>query len=261
MAKVLMNMAKVNVSLAGRVIFENVNLELQMGQRIGLVGPNGAGKSTLMKVMAGELMPDQDANGGEVFRAPGLTVARLEQEPALARERTVLQEALTAVPQMAEIEDQLRLLEEQMSDPAVYSSETRLNKVLGRHAKLLAEQERLGGRRYHRNHFRYTSRYISAPAYKKRHRYRPRHHGDDYRWQPDRRWSGHRPRRSEAHVAASQAQHRQLLRSPLPTRSSAHRATRQGSLHRSVRWPHRWGRKRGSAFWLNTPSCIATGRG
>ena len=148
MAKVLMNMAKVNVSLAGRVIFDNVNLELQMGQRIGLVGPNGAGKSTLMKVMAGELMPDQDANGGEVFRAPGLTVARLEQEPALAPERTVLQEALTAVPQMAKIEDQLRLLEEQMSDPAVYSSETRLSKVLGRHAKLLAEQERLGGRRY-----------------------------------------------------------------------------------------------------------------
>jgi ATP-binding cassette subfamily F protein 3 len=148
MAKVLMNLAKVTVSLAGRAIFESINLELQTGQRVGLVGPNGVGKSTLMKVMAGELAPDQDVGGGEVFRAPGLTSARLEQEPTLNHERTVLQEALTAVPQMTEIENQLCRLEEQMSEPVVYGDEARLSKVLGRHAKLLDEQERLGGRRY-----------------------------------------------------------------------------------------------------------------
>ncbi len=100
------------------------------------------------------------------------------------------------------------------------------------------------GRRYHRNHFRYTSRYISAPAYNKRHRYRSRYHGDDDRWQPDRRWSGHRPSRHERHAAASQSQHRQLLRSPLPTRSSSHRpirreinSVRQGRERSSVHRP------------------------
>lgn len=152
MAKVLMNLAKVTVSLAGRTIFENVSLELQMGQRVGLVGPNGSGKSTLMKIMANELSPDGVAegssDGGEVFRAAGVTWARLEQEPLLAHDRTVLQEALTALPQMAEIEEQMRLLEEQMADPAVYEYGDRLAKVLNRHARLLDEQERLGGRRY-----------------------------------------------------------------------------------------------------------------
>jgi ATP-binding cassette subfamily F protein 3 len=152
MAKVLMNLAKVSISLAGRPIFDGVSLELQAGQRVGLVGPNGAGKSTLMKVMANELSPDGVAegvtDGGEVFRAPGLTWARLEQEPELAHDRTVLQEALTAVPQMAEIEEQMRRLEEQMADPAVYEDGDRLTKVLNRHARLLDEQERLGGRRY-----------------------------------------------------------------------------------------------------------------
>jgi ATPase subunit of ABC transporter with duplicated ATPase domains len=80
MAKVLMNLARVSISLAGRIIFENVSLELQMGQRVGLVGPNGAGKSTLMRVMSDELVPDGvtegKPDGGEVFRASGLTWAR-----------------------------------------------------------------------------------------------------------------------------------------------------------------------------------------
>jgi ATP-binding cassette subfamily F protein 3 len=147
-----MNLAKVSVSLAGRSIFDNVSLEMQMGQRIGLVGPNGAGKSTLMKVMSGEISPDGAAervpDGGEVFRASGLNFARLEQEPELANDRTVLEEALTALPEMAAADRRLRQLEEQMATPAVYEDTARLNKVLDRHARLLDEQERLGGRRY-----------------------------------------------------------------------------------------------------------------
>jgi ATP-binding cassette subfamily F protein 3 len=144
MATVLLNLARVSISLAGRTIFDDVSLELQMGQRIGLVGPNGAGKSTLMKVMSGEMVPD----GGELFRASGLSWARLEQEPELAQDRTVLQESLTAVPKMADLDAQLRQLEAQMATPAVYEDSTRLNKVLDRHARLLDEQEQLGGRSY-----------------------------------------------------------------------------------------------------------------
>jgi len=147
-----MNLARVSVSLAGRMIFDSVSLELQMGQRVGLVGPNGAGKSTLMKVMANDIAPDGPSegvpDGGEVFRVSGLTWARLEQEPILVHDRSVLEEALTAVPEMALVEDQLRALEQKMADPAVYEDVKQLNKVLNQHARLLDEQERLGGRRY-----------------------------------------------------------------------------------------------------------------
>jgi len=38
-------------------ILANINLNLQVGQRIGLLGVNGAGKSTLIKTIAGELPP------------------------------------------------------------------------------------------------------------------------------------------------------------------------------------------------------------
>ena len=41
-----------------------------------LIGRNGTGKSSLLKVIAGEVPPD----GGTIWRAPGLRVARLEQD-------------------------------------------------------------------------------------------------------------------------------------------------------------------------------------
>ncbi|MCZ7630186.1 MAG: ATP-binding cassette domain-containing protein [Microthrixaceae bacterium] len=40
-----------------RVLFEDVELLLDRGERLGVVGPNGSGKSTLLEVIAGRLVP------------------------------------------------------------------------------------------------------------------------------------------------------------------------------------------------------------
>jgi ATP-binding cassette, subfamily F, member 3 len=40
------------------VVFKDVNLHVDRGDRIALVGPNGVGKSTLMRMLSGEEMPD-----------------------------------------------------------------------------------------------------------------------------------------------------------------------------------------------------------
>ena len=41
MAEILVNLDKVTVSLSGKVIFAELDWELQQEQRVGLVGPNG----------------------------------------------------------------------------------------------------------------------------------------------------------------------------------------------------------------------------
>lgn len=144
MAGILINVVDIRVSLSGRQLFDGVSLEVQQGQRIGLVGPNGSGKSTLLKVMAQELAPE----AGEIFRATDLSWGILAQEPHMPPERTVFEEALTAVPELSALEADLDRLEAQMADPEVYDDYARLEKLLKRHTRLLDRYESLGGPRY-----------------------------------------------------------------------------------------------------------------
>lgn len=144
MAEILVNLDNIGISLAGKPIFENLSWEIQHNQRIGLVGPNGAGKSTLMKILAQELSADR----GQIFRKSGLTCGRLEQEPVLTPGRTVLEETMTAQPQITTIEEKMAALEKEMGDPAVYGDTVRLDRVLSQHDELVAQYERVQGARY-----------------------------------------------------------------------------------------------------------------
>ena len=48
----------VTVRLGGRTIIDGASASIPPGGRVGLIGRNGAGKSTLMKVLVGQLDPD-----------------------------------------------------------------------------------------------------------------------------------------------------------------------------------------------------------
>ena len=72
----LLSLRRVSFSWAEPLLLDAVDLEIGQGERIGLLGRNGTGKSTLMRILAGEIEPDD----GEILRASGVRVARLVQE-------------------------------------------------------------------------------------------------------------------------------------------------------------------------------------
>src|SRR6185312_16127197 len=49
----------ITVRLGGRTILDRATAAIPSGRRVGLIGRNGAGKSSLMKVIVGELEPDE----------------------------------------------------------------------------------------------------------------------------------------------------------------------------------------------------------
>jgi ATP-binding cassette subfamily F protein uup len=63
-------------TLGGRRLFENLDLVLAPGVRIGLVGANGSGKTTLLKILEGKLEPDE----GAIRRADQLRIVSFAQD-------------------------------------------------------------------------------------------------------------------------------------------------------------------------------------
>jgi ATPase subunit of ABC transporter with duplicated ATPase domains len=68
-----------------RIVFEDVSVGIDDGDRIGIVGRNGDGKSTLLKLLSGLMEPD----AGRVTRRGGTTVGVLSQTDDLDDARTV----------------------------------------------------------------------------------------------------------------------------------------------------------------------------
>ncbi len=81
----LLRLDRVDLHFGTHVILDGVSLNLEAGDRLGLLGRNGAGKSTLFKILAGEIAPDD----GERWLAPTAKLARLEQELPGADDQTV----------------------------------------------------------------------------------------------------------------------------------------------------------------------------
>jgi len=72
----LLNLKNLSLNLGSTVLLDQVELNLERGERLCLVGRNGTGKSTLMKVIAGNIQADS----GEIVRAQNLRVAQLPQD-------------------------------------------------------------------------------------------------------------------------------------------------------------------------------------
>ncbi len=76
----LISISNAGVALKDGFLFQNLDLGIDSGERIGLVGKNGTGKTTLLKLIAGS-MP---ADSGQMARRRGLAVSTLEQMPSFA---------------------------------------------------------------------------------------------------------------------------------------------------------------------------------
>lgn len=72
----LLRFEKVSLAYGDQPLLEHAEFQIRRGERVCLLGRNGAGKSTMMKLVAGNIMPDD----GTVWRKPGLKAGVLNQD-------------------------------------------------------------------------------------------------------------------------------------------------------------------------------------
>jgi ATPase subunit of ABC transporter with duplicated ATPase domains len=78
---------RLHLEFPTRVIFDEVTVGLNEGDRVGIVGRNGDGKSTLLSLLAGRMEPD----GGRVTRRRDVRLAMLDQADTVDSSLTVAQ--------------------------------------------------------------------------------------------------------------------------------------------------------------------------
>ena len=120
----------------GRKILDGFSLQVDTGERVGLLGRNGAGKTTIFRIITGEVEADE----GTVTIAPGKRVGLISQIPVYPEGYTVEDVLDTAFERLHNIERELAELGMKMGDHPTQS-------VMERYDKLTAAFEAGGG--YH----------------------------------------------------------------------------------------------------------------
>lgn len=109
---IICTMNGVSQAYGGTQIFENIQLEIKEGEKIGLVGRNGSGKTTLMKLIAQVEQP----GSGTIHWKKGCSIGYLEQIPNYSRGIIVKDVLRSTFYDLLEKEKQMQSLEMKMSN-------------------------------------------------------------------------------------------------------------------------------------------------
>lgn len=94
----ILSIENLTKSYGDRILFTDLTLGVDEGEKIGIVAKNGTGKSTLLRILAGHEAPDS----GTVTISRGIRVGYLEQLPDFRPGATVIEAALDGEGPLAE---------------------------------------------------------------------------------------------------------------------------------------------------------------
>ncbi len=101
-------------SFPDKELFKSITLTIRSGMRVGLVGANGTGKTTLLRMILKEETPDS----GTVIVDKGQRLGYLPQDIISGTGKTILQEVLSAWPEVGTLEEQIYQISQAISrDP------------------------------------------------------------------------------------------------------------------------------------------------
>lgn len=136
-----LTLENVTKTFGEKVLFNQINLQINKGDKIALVAKNGSGKTTLLKVIAGKEASEGEAS--KLILRRGIRVGYLEQEPEFREENTILDEVFTSDNKMirairryekamivGDQPDEIQASINQMDDLKAWDFEARIKEIL-----------------------------------------------------------------------------------------------------------------------------------
>ncbi|MEE2731522.1 MAG: ATP-binding cassette domain-containing protein [Pseudomonadota bacterium] len=108
----LLRLRDIHLAFGGPELLNGTHLNLEKGERVCLVGRNGTGKSTLLKVISGQIKPDD----GQIEMSPGTRIAWLEQEVPQGTGGSVYDVVASGLGKVGELIQQYHHLTEELAN-------------------------------------------------------------------------------------------------------------------------------------------------
>lgn len=132
----LLSISNIKKSYIVDPVLDGVSLIIEDHDKIGLIGNNGSGKTTLFNIITGELSKDD----GEIFMPKDLKIGYLKQQLHNDSTNTIYKECENIFLPIIHMEEKLRSLEKEISDPNCKNFEDTMEKY-GRLQEEFAEKD------------------------------------------------------------------------------------------------------------------------
>ena len=107
----MISISNLSYYLGSRALFKNASYHIKPKAKIGLIGLNGTGKSTLLKLIVGELKPDE----GDISKSKECTLGFLNQDMlSFQSDESILSVAMSAFKEALEVKHKIDKVLHQM---------------------------------------------------------------------------------------------------------------------------------------------------
>lgn len=115
----MISINNLSIIFGGFTLLSDINIHINDKDRLGLVGKNGSGKSSLLKIITGINKP----SSGQVVLPSGYTIGYLPQQMEHSRDKSVIDETLTAFSHIHKLNARLDEISHELAIREDYESD------------------------------------------------------------------------------------------------------------------------------------------